>query len=237
MVPLHDNNPTRITPYVTYGLIGINIFVFLYQITLPIDMLNQFLSTWGVVPILLSASLSGQVSSFVWITLMTSQFLHGGIYHLAGNMLYLWVFGNNVEDKMGHVRFLIFYLACGVLAGLSQWFVSQASEVPLVGASGAIAGVMGAYIIRFPRARILTVIPIFFYITAIRIPAYLFLGFWFVQQALYSIFSLGVQTGMNSGGVAYWAHAGGFVFGALLGPLLGLFDDASSNGPKNRRLF
>lgn len=228
MVPLHDNNPTRTTPYITFGLIGANIFIFLFQIMLPPPALEQFIRTWGVVPLALSASLQGELSNLVWITLITSQFLHGGLLHIAGNMLYLWVFGNNIEDRMGHIRFLLFYLVCGVLAALSQWFFDQTSPIPLVGASGAIAGIMGAYILRFPKAQILTLLPIFFYITTIRIPAYLFLGFWFVQQALYSVASLGVETG--GGGVAYWAHAGGFVFGALLGPALGLFDDKPGGG-------
>lgn len=232
MVPLHDNNPTRTTPVITYGLIGLNLFIFLYEIMLSGPALQDFIETWGVVPALLSASFEGQVTPLVWATLITSQFLHGGILHVAGNMLYLWVFGNNVEDKLGHGRFLLFYLACGVLASLFQWFFSQESTVPLVGASGAIAGIMGAYILRFPKARILTVIPIVFYITAIRIPAYLFLGFWFVQQALYSLMSLGVQTGNDVGGVAYWAHAGGFVVGAALGPLLGLFNDSPGGGDR-----
>jgi membrane associated rhomboid family serine protease len=157
--------------------------------------------------------------------------LHGGFLHVAGNMLFLWIFGNNVEDKLGHVKFLIFYLACGILAGLSQWFFSTSSVVPSLGASGAIAGVMGAYILRFPRAEILTLVPLGFFMWTFRVPAFFFLGFWFAQQALYSFASLSVPTnvGMQSGGVAYWAHAGGFVFGAVLGPLLGLFDDKSND--------
>lgn len=233
MVPLHDNNPTRITPYVTYGLIGANVFIFLFEMLLSPPALRQFMTTWGVVPAALTASFQGDASMFVWITLITSQFLHGGIFHIAGNMLYLWVFGNNIEDKMGHVRFIIFYLTCGILAALSQWFFAQNSTIPLVGASGAIAGIMGAYILRFPKSQILTLIPILFYITTIRIPAYVFLGFWFVQQALYSVVSLGVET--DTGGVAYWAHAGGFVFGAVLGPVLGLFDDPSNGGQGQRK--
>lgn len=137
-------------------------------------------------------------------------------------MLYLWVFGNNIEDQLGKVRFLIFYLGCGVLAGLSQWVVEPTSTIPTLGASGAIAGIMGAYILRFPRAQILTLIPLFFFITTVRIPALFFLGFWFVQQAFYGIASLNSPMAVGSGGVAYWAHAGGFVFGLILGPLLGL---------------
>lgn len=224
MVPLNDENPVRITPYVTYGLILLNILVFLYEITLPPEGLDAFFNSAAIVPCQLSnictnAIVPGEFPE--WLTLITSQFLHGGWLHLGGNMLYLWVFGNNVEEQMGPVRFLAFYLCCGVLAGLTQWYFGQDSSIPSLGASGAIAGVLGAYIIRFPKARILTLISFF----AFRVPAYLFLGFWFVQQAFYGVASLNVAThiGMESGGVAYWAHAGGFVFGALLGPIFGLF--------------
>ncbi|GAB4233022.1 MAG: rhomboid family intramembrane serine protease [Elainellaceae cyanobacterium] len=228
MVPLHDDNPTRITPYVTYGLIGINVFIFLYELSLSPQGLESFFREYAIVPRNLTASLqSGDPGQIVpqLLTLITSQFLHGGFLHLGGNMLFLWVFGNNIEEQLGRVKFLIFYLACGALAGLTQWFFSMESAIPSLGASGAIAGVLGAYILRFPRARILTLVPIFFFITTFRIPAVFFLGFWFVQQALYGIASLQapMNVGMEGGGIAYWAHAGGFVFGALLGPPLGLF--------------
>lgn len=144
----------------------------------------------------------------------------------GGNMLYLWVFGNNIEEVLGRVRFIIFYLACGVLASLAQWFFSSQSGVPSLGASGAIAGIMGAYVLRFPQAEILTLLPIFIIWTTIRVPAVFFLGFWFVQQAFYGVASLNTPAniGMEGGGIAYWAHAGGFIFGAILGPLLGLLD-------------
>jgi membrane associated rhomboid family serine protease len=229
VVPLRDDNPTRITPYVTYGLLVLNILVFLYEITLPPEQLEQFFRTWAVVPSELTASFT-QSGGLELITLFTSQFLHAGFLHVGGNMLYLWIFGNNVEEQLGHVKFLLFYLACGALAALAQWFFGPQSDIPSLGASGAIAGVMGAYILRFPQARILTLVPIFLFITVIRVPAIVFLGFWFVQQALYGIASLGVTThvGMEEGGIAYWAHAGGFVFGAILGPLLGLFSKAPS---------
>ncbi|NET32432.1 MAG: rhomboid family intramembrane serine protease [Cyanothece sp. SIO1E1] len=238
MVPLRDENPTRITPYVTYGLIAINVLIFFYQLSLSRPQLASFFQVWAVVPRQLSASFQGappapgQVDE--WITLFTSQFLHGGIFHLGGNMLYLWIFGNNIEEELGRVRFLIFYLLCGALAALTQWFFSPASVIPALGASGAIAGVMGAYIIKFPNARILTLLPLFFIFTTIRVPAIFFLGFWFIQQAFYGLASLGetTQIGMESGGVAYWAHAGGFIFGVILGPLLGLFASSSS---RNRR--
>ncbi|MBW4619348.1 MAG: rhomboid family intramembrane serine protease [Cyanosarcina radialis HA8281-LM2] len=237
MVPLHDDNPTRITPFVTYGLIGINIVIFLHQLSLSAPQLQSFVQTYAIVPDRLTSSLQSGNFGQIWpqaLTLITSQFLHGGFLHLGGNMLFLWVFGNNIEDRLGHLKFIIFYLACGVLAGLAQWSVSMQSGVPSLGASGAIAGVLGAYILRFPKARILTLVPIGFFLTTLRIPAVFFLGFWFVQQAFYGIASLQVRSnvGMEGGGIAYWAHAGGFVFGAILGPLLGLF--ASENRPRSR---
>jgi membrane associated rhomboid family serine protease len=144
-------------------------------------------------------------------------------------MLFLWIFGNNVEDKLGHLKYLVFYLSCGALASLTQWYFAQYSNIPSLGASGAIAGVMGAYILRFPQAEIFTILPLGIFFPAIWIPAYFFLGFWFLQQAFYGIASLEAPTniGMEGGGIAYWAHAGGFIFGALLGPLLGLFNDKS----------
>jgi membrane associated rhomboid family serine protease len=229
VVPLNDNNPTRITPYVTYTLIILNIAVFIYELTLNPQQLAGFFQLFAVVPQQLSGSLEGvAIAQPVpeWWTLFTSQFLHGGFLHVAGNMLFLWIFGNNVEDQLGHIKYLIFYLACGVLAALAQWFFAPLSDIPSLGASGAIAGVMGAYIIRFPKTEILTLIPLGILFWTIRVPAVFFLGFWFVQQAFYGVASLGVATniGMEGGGVAYWAHAGGFVVGAILGPLLGLFD-------------
>jgi membrane associated rhomboid family serine protease len=230
--PISDDNPTRITPFVTYALIGANIFIFLYQLSLSHSQLEQFFQLYAVVPKELTASLSGiSVNQPVPepLTLLTSQFLHGGFLHIFGNMLFLWIFGNNIEDKLGHVKYLIFYLACGALAALTQWFFSMQSGIPSLGASGAIAGVMGAYILRFPSARIRTLVFLGPFIVFPDIPAIFFLGIWFVQQALYGIASLNVPSniGMESGGVAYWAHAGGFVFGAILGPLLGLFSDDS----------
>ncbi len=156
MVPINDNNPTRTTAYVNYALIIANVLVFLYEWSLPPRVLERFLQVWAVVPAQLTASFTGELPHQAvpeWITLFTSQFLHGGFLHIAGNMLFLWIFGNNVEDRLGHLKYLIFYLACGALAALTQWFFSAYSTVPSLGASGAIAGVMGAYILRFPRAR------------------------------------------------------------------------------------
>ncbi len=234
MVPLRDENPTQITPYVTYGLVAANILVFLYELTLTPPQLEAFFRTWAVVPRELSASFAGDLVMAgppEWITLFTSQFLHGGFLHVAGNMLFLWIFGNNVEDRLGHIKYLIFYLAAGALAVLTQWFFGPNSGIPSLGASGAIAGVMGAYILRYPQAKVLTLLPLGFFITTVRIPAFFFLGWWFLQQAIYGVASLEAPTniGMENGGIAYWAHAGGFVFGAILGPLLGLFSGDSNS--------
>ena len=232
MFPLSDDNPIRITPYVTYGIIALNVLVFLQELSLTPPGLELFFDAWAVVPIELTASFSGPLNSPVpeWFTLISSQFLHGGFMHIAGNMLFLWIFGNNVEDQLGHFKFIFFYLTCGVLAGLTQWFFALGSEMPSLGASGAIAGVMGAYIIRFPKASVLTLIPLGIIPWFTRIPAIFFLGIWFVQQAFYSFASLSVRSNIGmAGGIAYWAHAGGFVFGAVLGPLLGLFDQQSDD--------
>ncbi len=230
MVPLRDDNPVSITPVVTYGLIGLNMAIFLFQLSLPPPQLDRFFDAWALVPAQLSESFQGalRVPVYEWVTLISSQFLHGGFFHIGGNLLYLWVFGNNIEDQLGHARFLIFYLGCGALAGLTQWIFDPLSTVPTLGASGAIAGVMGAYILRFPRAHIVTLIPLIIFFTTVRIPAIVFLGFWFLQQAILSLVSLSGNANLGAGGVAYWAHSGGFVFGLILGPLLGLM------GPKSR---
>ncbi len=228
MFPISDNNPTRITPYVTYALIGANIFIFLYEISLTSPQLDRFFHLYAVVPKELTASFKGIPTAQAVpepTTLITSQFLHGSVLHILGNMLFLWIFGNNIEDQLGHIKYIFFYLTCGILAALTQWFFTMQSGVPSLGASGAIAGVLGAYILRFPSARVRTLVFLGPFITFPDIPAIFFLGIWFVQQALYSVASLNVPSniGMESGGVAYWAHVGGFVFGAILAPLLGLF--------------
>ncbi|HEY9709003.1 MAG TPA: rhomboid family intramembrane serine protease, partial [Oculatellaceae cyanobacterium] len=232
--PIDDQNPTRRTPFVTYALIAINIVVFIHELSLAKPQLEQFFQLYALVPKELTGSFQGiPIAQPVPepLTLVTSQFLHGGFLHLAGNMLFLWIFGNNIEDQLGHIKYLIFYITCGVLAALAQWFFSMQSGVPSLGASGAIAGVMGAYIIRFPNAQIRTLVFLGPFIIFPNIPAMFFLGIWFIQQALYGVASLNVPTniGMESGGIAYWAHAGGFVFGAILGPLLGLFSSDSQS--------
>jgi len=226
--PLHDDNPTRITPFVTYGLIGMNVFIFLFEANLPESQLRQFFQLYAIVPRELTRSFGGlPVGQPIpeWSTLITSQFLHGGWWHLISNMIYLWVFGNNIEDQMGHLRYLIFYLACGVLAGLSQWAISMNSLIPSLGASGAISGVLGAYIIRFPQARVLTLVFLGFFVTTIRISALIIIGIFVIQNLLAGFASLQPSAmTLERGGVAYWAHLGGFFFGMILAPFFGLFN-------------
>ena len=229
MVPLRDENPIQVTPYVTYGLIAINVIVFLYEWSLPPGQLNSLFFQLAMVPVRLTASLDAGWGHFgaESTRLISAQFLHAGFFHIAGNMLYLWIFGNNLEEAFGRIKFLLFYLICGILASLAQWWFEPLSDIPSLGASGAIAGVMGAYIFRYPQVRILTLVPVFlFYFFTLRVPAILFLGVWFVQQAIYGIASLEAPAtvGMAGGGIAYWAHAGGFVVGALLAWLLGLME-------------
>ena len=226
MIPLKDENPIRTTPIVVYILIAINILVFVHQLSLG-EQLSNFFQLYAVIPQELTASLAGSppnqpVSEM--FTLVSSQFLHGSFMHIGFNMLYLWIFGNNIEDSLGHGKFIIFYLTCGVLAALTHWFFGMSSAVPTLGASGAIAGVMGAYVLKYPKAQIVTLIPLGIIFTTIRIPAIFFLGFWFLQQAINSFASISMAD-TAAGGVAYLAHAGGFLFGIIVGPMLGLFSD------------
>jgi membrane associated rhomboid family serine protease len=219
-LPLYDENPTRRNPYVTYGLIGMNILVFLHEIRLPETQLEQFFNLYAVVPQELSNNLAEE-----WTTLLTSQFLHGGWLHLISNMVFLWVFGNNIEDRLGHFKYLIFYLACGALAALCQWGVGMNSAIPSLGASGAISGILGAYLIRFPQARIVTLAFLGIFITTIKIPAWIVIGFFIVQNIIAGFVSLQASMTLESGGVAYWAHIGGFVFGVILAPFFGLYSE------------
>tara|TARA_B100001123_G_scaffold99232_1_gene114528 strand:+ start:2313 stop:3116 length:804 start_codon:yes stop_codon:yes gene_type:complete len=215
MIPLHDDNPTTTRPLVTWLLIGSCVALFLWQITLSVRDNHELIYGLGLIP----AVLFGEVELDQDIrllptmaTLITSMFLHGGFLHVGGNMLYLWIFGNNVEDSMGHGRFIVFYLLCGVAAGLTQAVSDSSSVLPMIGASGAIGGVLGAYLILHPKARVLVVLPIFIIIYFLRIRAFFVLGFWFVLQLVNSI----IFNESSGGGVAYWAHIGGFLAGAGL---------------------
>ena len=212
MFPLYDENPTRITPYFTYGLIGMNILVFFHEISLSNLQLEQFFQLYAVIPQELTINWSRE-----WTTLFTSQFLHGGWWHLISNMVYLWVFGNNIEDRLGHFKYLLFYLTCGAIAALCQWFIGMYSTIPSLGASGAISGVLGAYLIWFPHARITTLVFLGFFITTINIPALVIIGIFFIQNLIAGFASLQTAAKMSveTGGVAYWAHLGGFVVGSI----------------------
>ncbi len=203
MIPLRSTERVYATAVVTACLIGLNTIIFLYQATMPPYVLNQFVMQWGIVP-----------DRLRMITLLTSMFLHGGWMHLGGNMLFLWVFGRNVEDLIGSGRFLLFYLVCGLAAAVVQVIMNPYSRVPTIGASGAIAGVMGAYLIKFPRARIITLF-FFFFITTMEIPAAFLLLWWFGMQFISGIGSLG-ESDYTGGGVAVFAHIGGFIAGMLL---------------------
>ncbi len=218
MIPLKDTNPSRTTPFITYIIIGLNVVVFGFEFLLG-DYQSELFYYFGVIPARLTASADYEFSGiFSFFTVFTSMFLHGGIMHLIGNMLFLYVFGDNVEDRLGHFKYIFFYLLAGVAAALTQVFIAPESEVPMIGASGAIAGVLGAYVFLFPRARISTLIPLFIFFQVIELPAFLFLGIWFAMQMFSGMMSLGI--GGDAGGVAWWAHIGGFAAGAALLPLL-----------------
>lgn len=206
MFPIRDHNPSGRTPYVTYALMAANIGIFLSYWPLFNDprALNAFYFDWSMIP-------AKVVQMGSYETLITSMFLHGGWMHLAGNMLFLWIFGDNLEDEMGHLPYLGFYVASGVVAGLAQLVSEPMSQIPTVGASGAIAGVMGGYLLLYPRAKVDILIIIIFYIRILPLPAWIMLGLWFAFQ----LFG-GLATPTEGGGVAYWAHAGGFIIGAVL---------------------
>jgi membrane associated rhomboid family serine protease len=209
-MPLSDDNRgRRSAPIVTWVLIGLNVLVFLYQLTLGERELNQFFLDYGVIP----QEIGDRQD--LW-TLLTSMFLHGGWLHIAGNMLFLWVFGDNVEDVMGHLRYLVFYLLTGVGAGLAQVLANPDSTVPTIGASGAISGLLAAYLVCFPHGRILTGVFIGFIITTFMLPAWMMIGYWIVLQVISGVVSLGPDTAATEGGVAWWAHIGGFVAGLIL---------------------
>jgi hypothetical protein len=214
MIPLRDTNPHRTFPIVNYLFIGANVLIFFLQISLG-KSYEAAIYQFGLIPVRLMNDM--QMFDFGLMTFLpvfSSMFMHGGWMHLIGNMLFLHVFGDNIEDRLGHVRYIFFYLLAGVGAAAAQIIVNPLSQIPMVGASGAIAGVLGAYILMFPRAKILTLIPIFFFIQFVELPAFLFLGIWFLMQLLSGTLSLGI--GGDAGGVAWWAHIGGFVAGAVL---------------------
>jgi membrane associated rhomboid family serine protease len=211
MIPLRDSVRSRSFPFVNLVLILANGLAFFRELSAPgPEALQEFIFAWGVVPARLLAD-----PAAAWPTVFSSMFLHGGWAHIIGNMLYLWIFGDNVEDRMGRFRYLVFYLTAGTAATLTQVWLNPASQVPMVGASGAIAGVLGAYFVLYPRARVLTLVPLGFFSRVVEIPAYFFLGFWFVLQWVQGALTSRLVRG-DVGGVAWWAHAGGFVGGVAM---------------------
>jgi membrane associated rhomboid family serine protease len=208
MFPLYDTVRSRKFPLITLILILANILAFLYELQLDPAALKEFIFTWGLVPTRLISN-----PDMTWATFFSSMFLHGGWFHIINNMWVLFIFGDNVEAGMGKIRYLIFYLLSGVAAGLLQSYIQPSSTTPMIGASGAIAGVLGAYLILFPRSRIASLVPILFIFTIIEIPAMLFLIFWFVSQLYSGLFAV---EGGGGSGIAWWAHIGGFLFGILM---------------------
>ncbi len=211
MIPLFDNVPSRRPPLVNYTLIGLNVLVFLWEVGQG-PRLDEVFRAYGVVPAVFVAS-SGLER---WVPVFTSMFLHGGVWHLVSNMLALWIFGDNVEDRMGHFRYLLFYLLCGVAASLVHIYTDPTSTIPSVGASGAISGVLAAYLVLYPMAYVYTLIPLFFWVEIVAIPALLYLGLWFLSQLVNGLFALSATSLQSGGGIAWWAHIGGFMAGLIL---------------------
>jgi membrane associated rhomboid family serine protease len=214
MLPLRDENPSNRIPYVNYALIGLNILVFLWQL---VQMENNPSQVFAFA--LIPAEVTNGIQGTDVLHILTSMFMHGGIAHIAGNMLYLWIFGDNIEDTFGHGRYLLFYLVGGLAAALAHILTDPLSTIPTVGASGAIAAVLGAYLVLFPRRRVLTLVIFGFFARLAYIPAVIVLGLWGILQLFQGLLALGGPGGM--GGIAFWAHIGGFAFGLALGRLLG----------------
>lgn len=218
MIPLHDDNPTASFPVLTVVIISVCALVYFWQLALGPGGGEAVIYSLGLIPAVLLDKVQLNPELIIvpaQATILTSMFLHGGFLHLAGNMLYLWIFGNNIEDAMGKVRFILFYFMCGIVAAFGQVLQNPASQIPMIGASGAISGVLGAYLLIYPHARVLVLIPLWFYVELIRLPAGWVLGFWFVLQVLSSAIS-----GNEGGGVAWYAHIGGFIAGMMLVPLM-----------------
>jgi membrane associated rhomboid family serine protease len=213
MIPLKDENPTDTFPFITIFLIVLNCFFFLIELGQG-ENLARFINAFGCIPyeIVNQIDMEPFIMIPVNLTIITSMFLHGGWMHIIGNMLYLWIFGNNIENRLGHIRFTIFYFFVGVLASLAQILMGTSSKIPQIGASGAISGILGAYILLFPKTKIITLIPIFYFIRIIKLPAFAFLGFWIGLQIVNGFVSLSYT---SQGGVAFFAHIGGFIAGLI----------------------
>ncbi len=210
MIPFKDDNPTRTVPYVTFLIIGLNIGVFIIEALSP-ENSEQIVHSYGAIPYAITHFRSLQPIPPV-LTIFTSMFMHGGILHIAGNMLYFWIFGNNIEDVLGHLRFIVFYLFCGIVAAYSYALTAPSSTVPMIGASGAISGILGAYLLLFPRARVHTLVFFGIFIQVVQVPALIVIGFWAIIQLVSGLFTEGMQ---SQGGIAWFAHVGGFLTGLL----------------------
>ena len=230
MIPLRDAIRSEHFPAVNVLIIGLNIIVFLWEL-IQGPHLNEALFFFGIVPIRYSdPELSAHFTTFQqFLPFLTSMFLHGGFLHILGNMWFLYIFGDNIEDRLGHLRYLLFYLLCGIAAGLIHLFTNWNSKIPTIGASGAIAGVMGAYMLLYPRAKVLTLIPIFFFFKFVELPAFIFLGYWLLIQ----LFFAGL-TPSNVGGIAFWAHIGGFISGLVLIKIFDAIPRIGINGSLRR---
>jgi len=200
--PYKDDNPRILVPYVTYGIIGLNVLIFLFQVGLGQQSNHKLILLFGLIP-----------AHWSLISLFTSMFLHGGFAHLLGNMWFMWIFGDNVESALGHVRYLVFYFLCGIGAAVAQTAINLDSMIPMIGASGAISGVLAAYMLQYPKARVHVFMFLFIFFTTFRVPAFVVIGFWFLEQLTNGLGSLGLDI---SGGVAWFAHIGGFIVGAVL---------------------
>jgi len=211
MIPLKDDNPTRTVPYVNYGIIALNVLIFGYMLTLVPQENERFVQHYSVVPSVFF-SRAGLERPAYYLNIISSMFLHGGLFHLGGNMLFLWVFGDNIEDYLGHARYILFYLLCGTASVVAQGVMSSGSDLPMLGASGAISGVLGAYILLYPRAGVWTFFFFIFFFQVIKVPAVFILGLWIVLQFINGFFS--ISSGV--GGVAWFAHIGGFFSGVVL---------------------
>lgn len=229
MIPLKDDNPTRTFSFVTVLLIAANVALFLWEVLLPAGARDELILKLAVIPFEITHLEPGEADLVLYngMTLLTAMFLHGGVLHLAGNMIYLWIFGNNIEDSMGHARFVVFYLACGVAAALLQVVFNPGSGIPMVGASGAISGVMGAYLILYPRVKVFAMVPIGFMLTSIALPAWTMLLYWAAIQFVSGL--TGLLAAEERGGVAFWAHIGGFVAGVVLIKLFARRDDVAAH--------
>ncbi|MHB0975819.1 MAG: rhomboid family intramembrane serine protease [Candidatus Aquicultorales bacterium] len=222
LIPIRDERRMKKTPYVTYTIIALNVLVFLYQMTMSPSELNAFFARYALFPAAITNEFFGDVSfnnplmiQPAFLTVFTSMFMHGGLLHIVGNMLYFWVFGNNIEDTIGPYKFGFLYLGAGVAAALAHVASAPSAVIPTIGASGAIAGILASYLIIYPHVRIISVVPVFFFVTLIRVPAILFVGLWAVLQALQGTASLGTNSA-GQAGVAWFAHIGGFAAGAVL---------------------